>query len=265
MHAWEQSQKHHEVMQKNHDSNQKHFIPDAYKCLKYDYNHLQQWLLYSPSGREILRSERLFFSQNVDHIFGNYSLQIGLNNINFLQGNKILNHYTLNLDLQADLRFLPFASDSFNLIVCPHVLEFTNNYHHLLQELYRIMAPGGKVIFTCFNRYSWFGLCQRFMPVLQAAQLINLSKIKSQLETLNFSLEGGKFYSYCPPFSNRQRLSRFQWMNKIGDRWFPTLANSFALIARKDIITPSLIKAKDLEIFKSLGTNLGTAKICHKN
>ena len=41
-------------------------------------------------------------------------------------------------------------------------------------------------------------------------------------------------------------------MNLVGDRWFPTLANSFALILRKEIVTPTLIKYKDLESFSTI-------------
>lgn len=245
----------------HHNDDQKHFIAPKSKSLTYDCQRLQQWLLHTPSGRETLRKERLFFMQNVNKIFGRNSLQIGLSDINLLHGNKIINHFTINVDLQADLRFLPLASDSINLIICPHVLEFTNNYHHVLQEFYRILAPGGRIILTCFNRHSWFGLLQWWIPLLHEARLISLSNLKSQLQTLNFSLEGGKFFNYCPPFNDARRLRKYRWLNHIGDRWFPTLANSFALIAKKEIVTPHLIKAKDLEIFKTLPANLGTAKI----
>ena len=242
----------------------KHFVSKDKERLIYDCKGLQQWLLYTPSGREILSKERLFFTQNVNHIFGAFSLQIGLSDINFLHGNKINQHFTINVDMIADLRFLPIKSDSIDLIVCPHVLEFTNNYHHVLQELYRVLSPNGKLILTCFNKYSWFGLCKNRVPLLKKARLISLNSLRSQLEALNFAIEGGKFFGYCPPFSKSRRLKRYHWMNLVGDRWFPTMANSFALILRKEIVTPTLIKYKDLESFSTISPTFGTARVCNK-
>jgi SAM-dependent methyltransferase len=243
----------------------KYFQPNKRQPLIYDCQALQQWLLYHPVGREILRKERIFLTHNVQHVFGNYSLQIGLSNINFLHGNKIQNHYTVNVDVAADLRFLPFESNSIDLIVVPHVLEFTNNYHYVLQEFYRILAPHGRIIITCFNKYSWFGLFSRKIPLLKNASLISLTSLKDQVQALNFAIIGGKFFNYCPPFSKARHLRRYNWLNKVGDRWFPTLANSFALILRKEVVTPNLIKAKDLATYDEVNPNLGTASLCNRN
>lgn len=246
--------------------NQAHFATSAGTALVYDCNELQHWLLYTPTGREILRKERIYLQNSASTIFGVNSLQIGLGEINLLHGNKIPNHYTFNIDIHADLRFIPLADSSIDLIVCPHVLEFTNNYHHVLQEFHRILAPQGKLIITAFNRYSWFGLLKRKIPLLDKARLIRLEKLKDQLQTLNFSLEGGKFFNYCPPFNDVEKINKYRWLNKVGDRWFPTFANSFAITASKEIITPTLIKRKDMEAF-NLGTTatLTTARTCNKN
>ena len=224
---------------------------------------LQHWLFYTPMGREILRKERIFLGQNIAQIFGNYSLQLGLSEINLLQGNKITNHYTLNRDLKAELHCLPFASNSINLIICPHRIEFTPNYPAALAELQRILAPNGYLIISCFNRYSWFGLFKRWMPVLKTAQLISLETLKQQLQGLNFCIEGGKFFSYCPPFTRAAQLAKYRWLNQVGDRWLPTLANSFTLIARKDLVTPTLISPSTARSYELFNPSLGT--LCNKN
>lgn len=244
----------------------KYFLETSRTNLSYDCSQLQHWLLHTPMGREILRKERFFLHNNVSTIFGTNSLQIGLGEINLLHGNKIPNHYTLNIDLKADLRFIPLATNSIDLIVCPHVLEFTNNYHHVLQEFQRILTPQGKLIITAFNRYSWFGFLKSRINILKNARLMKLGQLKDQLQTLNFHLEGGKFFGYTPPFKDVKKIHKYRWMNKVGDRWFPTFANSFAIIARKEVITPTLIKRMDMEAFKIPETvNLGTAKTCNKS
>lgn len=233
--------------------------------LKYNSDQLQEWLLKSTAGRDILHKERLFYTQNVRNIFGNYSLQIGLNKINLLPGNKIHNHYTINMELEADLHFMPFANESIDLIICPHVLEFINDYEFVLQELYRILTPNGKIILTCFNQQSWFGLFKQKIPLFKHANLIYLTKLKSQLNKLNFGIDGGKFFGYCPPFNKARRLRRYHWLDHVGDRWFPTMSNSFALILRKELVTPTLIKPAAIASFQNIKPNLGTASVCNKN
>lgn len=228
-------------------------------------DELQQWLHLTPFGREILRKERRFFSHNVSHLFGNYSLQIGLAQINLLQGNKIVNHYTLDKDINVDLYFLPFAENSIDLIICPHVLEFHNNYEHILRELHRVLAPNGKIILSCFNRASWLGLCKKKIPLFKKAHLIKLDQLKTQLEELNFGIDGGKFFSYLPPFDSPRKIHAWRWLNQVGDRWFPTFGNSFTLILRKDTLTITPVRKFDFDKVQSFEPVLGSAKICHKN
>ena len=39
--------------------------------------------------------------------------------------------------------FLPFESQSIDLVVLPHVLEFSDNPHQVLREVERILRPEG--------------------------------------------------------------------------------------------------------------------------
>src|SRR5690606_24232678 len=50
-------------------------------------------------------------------------------------------------DVKADICDLPFKDDEFDIILCNHVLEHIPDDHKAMQELYRIMKPGGYGIF----------------------------------------------------------------------------------------------------------------------
>ncbi len=50
-------------------------------------------------------------------------------------------------DVKADICNLPFADNSFDVILCNHVLEHIPDDTKAMQELYRIMKPGGMGIF----------------------------------------------------------------------------------------------------------------------
>ena len=170
----------------------------------------------------------------------------------------------LEHDLKCDLRFLPFDSNSVDLIVCPHALEFTDNYHHVLEECQRILIPGGKLILTGFNHDCFFGRLGK-PEILRSAKPLNLTILKQQLQDLNFRISGGKFFGYRPFINNAKWLSRLNWMDKAGDRWFPTYANNFGLTAIKEVVTPTPIKPLNQQSFSpEFNPVLGTARICNK-
>ena len=50
-------------------------------------------------------------------------------------------------EVKADICDLPFDSDSFDVILCNHVLEHIPDDGKALEELYRVMKPGGWGIF----------------------------------------------------------------------------------------------------------------------
>lgn len=211
----------------------------------------EQWLYGTPSGRDMLVRERSFYSKSAERLFGLYSLQIGLPTIALLQGNKIVNHYSIPNDIECDCFFLPFAENSIDLIVAPHILEFSQNHNAILSELYRILSPNGTILITCFNKHSWLSLFKKKITCLNKAHLISIDALKDELAELNFAIVGGKFMSYCPPFKNPANYLRYNWLNKAGDRWFPTLANCFGLVLTKKTTTFTPTIAKNENITKS--------------
>ncbi len=50
-------------------------------------------------------------------------------------------------DVHFDLHKAPFEDNSFDVILCNHVLEHVENAEQCMRELYRIMKPGGWGIF----------------------------------------------------------------------------------------------------------------------
>lgn len=68
------------------------------------------------------------------------------------RGLKNLDYTTIDLnsplaDVKADICNLPFEDGSFDVILCNHVLEHIIDDRKAMQELYRVMRPGGWGIF----------------------------------------------------------------------------------------------------------------------
>lgn len=57
-------------------------------------------------------------------------------------------------DVKADLCDLPFADNSFEFILCNHVLEHIQDDKKAMQELYRVMKTGGMGIFQVPQDYK---------------------------------------------------------------------------------------------------------------
>jgi len=51
-------------------------------------------------------------------------------------------------DYKIDITNINLKDNSFNLIICNHVLEHVNNYENALKELYRILTTDGILILT---------------------------------------------------------------------------------------------------------------------
>lgn len=51
------------------------------------------------------------------------------------------------VDVKADILDLPFESESFDVVICNHVLEHIEDDHKAMSELFRVMKHGGWGIF----------------------------------------------------------------------------------------------------------------------
>lgn len=211
----------------------------------------ERWL-QSPPGQYILKWEQSSFDQIVDNVFGYHAVQIGLPQIHSLRENRmplqaILVHPNDNPSMnpschwhfiKGDSGDLPFASESIDLIVLPHVLEFAADPHQILREVDRVLRPEGRLVISGFNPASLWGARQfisrligsPFLP--RDGQFISLIRIKDWLQLLNFSLDRGHFGCYKFPLQG-QSISRMDFLEPMGNRWWPIFGAIFLVSAIK--------------------------------
>tara|TARA_B100000073_G_scaffold239944_1_gene201023 strand:- start:1271 stop:1765 length:495 start_codon:yes stop_codon:yes gene_type:complete len=48
--------------------------------------------------------------------------------------------------MQGSVYKLPFEENSFDLVICSEVLEHLDDYHAAIDEIYRVLKPGGKFL-----------------------------------------------------------------------------------------------------------------------
>ena len=192
------------------------------------------------------------FDSAVEDVFGFRAVQISLPEIDFLRQNRIPYRFSLALEpgaaVAADPLQLPLASQSVDLVVLPHVLEFHHNPHDVLREAERVLMPEGHVVISGFNTASLWHLKQLVSRgdagAPWDAKFLGLIRLRDWLRVLGFELNGGKFGCYAPPFRQKKWLERFAFMEKAGARWWPIAGGMYVVRAVKRvhamrIVTPA--------------------------
>src|SRR5882672_5382345 len=144
---------------------------------------------------------------------------------------------------------LPFAANSIDLVVLPHILEFAEEPHQVLREVDRVLVPEGQVVITGFNPASLWGLRQSltrlgarpFLP--RSGHFIALPRIKDWLQLLSFEVNRGRFGCYTPWARSEAWLRRWSALGKAGDGWWPLLGSIYMVTAVKRVRGMRLIGA----------------------
>jgi SAM-dependent methyltransferase len=65
-------------------------------------------------------------------------------------------HKNLDGEFQVmDGEAMTFANESFDMAYAHGVLQYTANPRWMVDEIHRVLAPGGTAIFMVYNRHSW--------------------------------------------------------------------------------------------------------------
>jgi SAM-dependent methyltransferase len=218
---------------------------------------MHEWF-ETPPGRYLLAWEQAEFDRAVSDIFGYHALQLGLPELDTLAANR-MPHKWLGLnqplpesmaghkpELLTDFSALPFEANSLDLVVLPHSLELNVDPHATLREVERVLMPEGKVVICCLNPASLWGLRQRrahlyrrlgfgrlFLP--DAGDFIGYRRLRDWLRLLNFEVESGSFGCWRPAMSTEKWLGRYEWMDRMGERWWPILGAVYFVVATKRV------------------------------
>lgn len=212
--------------------------------------NLSAWFASEQGGYVQLR-EQDYFDRTVADIFGFNSVQLGLPEQDFLRNSRIPLRFSAGNQPGNAVRLvcteLPFDSDSLDLVLLPHVLEFSDYPHQTLREVERVLMPEGSLIISGFNPFSLWGM-RRALGSKQgypwSGKFIALPRLKDWLALLGFEVAGGCFAAYAPPFRQRAWLDRCAFMEKAGDRWWAAGGGIYFLHAIKRVPGMRLIKPK---------------------
>src|SRR5688572_21698269 len=214
-------------------------------------NTLQDWF-QTPLGQYLLEKERAYLDDVTPDIFGFHAIQLGLPGFDLLRENRITHRVRVAAAGEPDLfardNELPFETQSIDLVLLPHVLEFADEPHAILREVDRVMRPEGRLVILGFNPWSLWGLRSSLgfsrNQVPWNGRFVSLPRVKDWLALLGFDVSAGRLIGYAPPFDTERVRRRFAFMEPAGDRWWAVGGAVYMLQAIKRVrgmrlITPA--------------------------
>ena len=203
---------------------------------------IDDWL-DSAQGRYVMAWEQARTDAVVADLFGYNALQLGLPQVDLLRHNRIPLHLVAGggaaVDVRCDMRELPFAANSVDLVVMPHVLEFHDDPHQILREVERVLIPEGQVVISGFNPLSFWGLRRRLGPrrdhFPSSGSFISVLRLRDWLKLLSFEVDRGNFGCYAPPCESERWIRRWRFMEDAGDRWWSFAGGVYLLRAVKRV------------------------------
>jgi len=221
--------------------------------------HWNQWLSQQFLGKSILDAESQQFQKLLQRHLGKHVILLGVPH------QYDLLHTTSNIPCQSlvtplichekksgliegDFREVPIQTGSIDLVMLPHTLEFVDNPRQLLAEACRIIKPEGLIVISGFNPVSTWGLRKLFtrnkkhMP--WGANFIHAQKIKSWLKLAEFAMEKHEGVLFAPPVNHPSIYKKMNFLEKIGNKYFPMLGGVYILVARAKVIPLTPIRLK---------------------
>jgi SAM-dependent methyltransferase len=207
--------------------------------------------LGSSLGQALLHQETRVVEEAFDGIFGEQCLQIGRwgEDRSFLRFARTQRSLCLaeSPGMTADERpaalaephRLPIVSDSVDLVLLPHTLDFSERPHAILREVHRVLRSDGYLVVLGFKPGGLWGL-RRLIPGAGlppgASHLVADRRLSDWLRLLDLRIHGVTRYFFRWPLTGNRGPSSPDWERR-GQRFWPELAACYMLTAQKRVVT----------------------------
>ena len=173
---------------------------------------IRSWFT-SDLGRHVLKTESTMLDRLLPGIFGYHLAQLSvldrvLHDASPIQNKIIINPDMTKAGLVSNPTQLPFASDSIDVALLHHLLDFAESPQKILHELARAMLPMGHIVIVGFNPISLWGgwrtivRCgRRKSNAPWSGAFISPGRLMGWLNLLGFKIDRAQYSIYRPPVS----------------------------------------------------------------
>lgn len=216
---------------------------------------LRGWFA-APPGGVVAEIEYELLREVLANLFGYHIIQIGAPSGRKLIETSRISHQIVTdavgcegteAALVCNADALPFASNSVDVIVLPHTLEFSGNAHGVLREAERVLIGEGHILILAFNPWSVFGLwrwCLGWRGVAPwSGRFLGVTRVKDWLGLLGFEVDRVVKVSFRPPLKHLGVFERLAFLERFGGHFWPAFGNVYMILARKRVLAVRPIKA----------------------
>ncbi len=169
---------------------------------------IREWF-GTPLGQHVVRTQAAALDQLLPGFFGYNLLQLGIQQDALFEASHIQNKMTMGLQLSDTAPFigrptsLPFESDSMDVVLLHHLLEFSASPQQILREVARVTIPMGHVVIVGFNPFSLWGLWKTWGKFKGeppwGGHFIRPGRLMDWLNVLNFKIDRTHYSTYGIP------------------------------------------------------------------
>lgn len=142
-----------------------------------------------------------------------------------------------NLTFLADEGDIPLPDESVSRVLVMHALENTEQRTHMMREIWRVLAPNGRVLVIAPNRR---GVWAR-MPASPFAHgsPFTASQLRTVLRENRFTPYDARYMLFTPPTANELLLKSSRFFEFIGQQCFTVFSGVIAMEGEKQIYAQS--------------------------
>lgn len=219
------------------------------------YADMTAWFT-SPLGQRLLSAERALIDQMLARRFGYHLLQLGCADLH-LHDNSPMGHKFSFRPWQAagtghaaiaEMEAIPLATESVDLVLLHHALDFSEYQHQLLREVERVLIAGGHVVVVGFNPLSSWGLRNKLQLFRRKAPwhacMLGTARLIDWLKLLDFQVEQVRYGMYALPVNSESLIRYSGLFDPLAAHLNWPTGGVYAISARKQVLPLTPVQTK---------------------
>ncbi len=209
-----------------------------------------------PLGAMLLEQERAVVESTLECAFGLHCLQIGgwggpdtfLSLARTRRTALVTAARVPGAALVSEPCALALQSDSIDVMLLPHTLEFAAEPHEVLREAGRVLTGEGELVVLGFEPLGSWSLRHVFTqggcpPGIR--RMFGAQRLADWLKLLGFEVGAAQRYLYAPPLASLYHGKARAFLERAGRRAWPRISGAYLLHARKRVYTMTPMRLRN--------------------